>query len=36
MERIEGEYATVVGLPVAALAAALEQLGLAPWVSRGP
>ena len=35
VERIEGEYATVVGLPVAALAAALEQLGLAPWVRSG-
>ena len=33
VERIAGEYATVVGLPVAALAGALEQLGLAPWVS---
>ena len=34
VERIEGEYATVVGLPVAALGAALEDLGLAPWVGR--
>ena len=34
VERIEGSYATVVGLPVAALGAALEDLGLAPWVSR--
>ncbi|HMO01168.1 MAG TPA: Maf family protein [Miltoncostaeaceae bacterium] len=33
VERIEGSYATVVGLPVAALGAALEDLGLAPWVS---
>ena len=33
VERIEGGYATVVGLPVAALGAALEDLGLAPWVS---
>jgi len=33
VERIEGSYATVVGLPVAALGAALEELGLAPWVS---
>jgi septum formation protein len=31
VERIEGSYATVVGLPVAALGAALEDLGLAPW-----
>lgn len=29
--RIEGEYATVVGLPVAALARLLERVGLAPW-----
>ena len=36
VERIEGEYSTVVGLPVAALGAALEELGLAPWVSPGP
>ena len=36
VERIEGEYATVVGLPVAALAATLEEIGLAPWVSPGP
>jgi septum formation protein len=35
VERIEGGYATVVGLPVAALGAALEDLGLAPWVSAG-
>jgi nucleoside triphosphate pyrophosphatase len=34
VERIEGSYATVVGLPVAALGAALEELGLAPWVDR--
>lgn len=33
VERIEGSYATVVGLPVAPLGAALEDLGLAPWVS---
>lgn len=32
VERIEGSHATVVGLPVAALGAALEDLGLAPWV----
>ena len=35
MERIEGSYATVVGLPVAALGAALEDLGLAPWAGAG-
>jgi septum formation protein len=35
VERIEGSYATVVGLPVAALGAALEDLGLAPWTGRG-
>ena len=29
--RIEGDYTTVVGLPVAALAATLGGLGLAPW-----
>lgn len=33
VERIEGSYATVVGLPVAALGAALEDLGLAAWFS---
>jgi septum formation protein len=35
VERIEGSYATVVGLPVAALGAALEDLGLAPWAAPG-
>ena len=35
VERIEGSYATVVGLPVAALGAALEDLGLAPWAGAG-
>ena len=35
VERIEGSYATVVGLPVAALGAALEDLGLAPWTAGG-
>jgi septum formation protein len=35
VERIEGSYATVVGLPVAALGAALEDLGLAPWTADG-
>jgi len=35
VERIEGSYATVVGLPVAALGAALEDLGLAPWAAGG-
>ncbi len=29
--RIEGDYTTVVGLPVAGLAEALGALGLAPW-----
>jgi len=33
VERIEGDHATVVGLPVAALVEALEALGLAPWLS---
>lgn len=31
VERIEGDYTTVVGLPMAALAGALGELGLAPW-----
>lgn len=29
--RIEGDYTTVVGLPMAALGEALDALGLAPW-----
>ena len=33
IERIEGDHATVVGLPVAALVDALDALGLAPWLS---
>ncbi len=31
VERIEGDFTTVVGLPIAALVAALSDLGLAPW-----
>lgn len=31
--RIDGAHATVVGLPVAALGALLEELGLAPWTN---
>lgn len=31
VERIAGDYTTVVGLPVAALVTALGDLGLAPW-----
>ena len=34
--RIEGDHSTVVGLPVAALAALLDDLGLAPWSGGGP
>jgi septum formation protein len=33
VERIEGDYTTVVGLPVGALVTALGELGLAPWLS---
>lgn len=31
VERVEGDPTTVVGLPVGAVAALLEELGLAPW-----
>ena len=31
VERVEGDPTTVVGLPVAALGALLEDVGLAPW-----
>lgn len=31
VERIEGDYTTVVGLPMGALVAALTEIGLAPW-----
>ena len=31
VERVEGDPTTVVGLPVGALAALLEDVGLAPW-----
>ena len=31
VERIEGDYTTVVGLPLGALVTALDELGLAPW-----
>ncbi|HJZ61028.1 MAG TPA: Maf family protein [Miltoncostaeaceae bacterium] len=33
--RVEGDFTTVVGLPVAALVGLLEDLGIAPW-SDGP
>lgn len=33
--RIEGDHSTVVGLPLAALAALLERIGLAPWAGAG-
>lgn len=31
VERIDGDYANVVGLPVAAIARMLDEVGLAPW-----
>ena len=31
VERVEGDPTTVIGLPVGALAALLEDVGLAPW-----
>ncbi|MBJ7456985.1 MAG: Maf family protein, partial [Thermoleophilia bacterium] len=31
VERIEGDFTTVVGLPIGALVTALTELGLAPW-----
>jgi septum formation protein len=31
VERVEGDYTTVVGLPVAALIGLLAEVGLAPW-----
>ncbi len=31
VERVEGDYTTVVGLPMGALVTALAELGLAPW-----
>lgn len=31
VERIDGDFTTVVGLPVAAVVTALSDLGLAPW-----
>ena len=33
VERIAGDYTTVVGLPLGALVGALEELGLTPWVT---
>lgn len=35
VERIAGDYTTVVGLPLGALVTALGELGLAPWLSPG-
>lgn len=35
VERIEGDFTTVVGLPVGALVTALTELGLAPWLTPG-
>lgn len=31
VERVEGDPTTIIGLPVGAVAALLEELGLAPW-----
>ena len=31
VERVEGDPTTIIGLPVGAVAALLEDLGLAPW-----
>ena len=31
VERVEGDYTTVVGLPVGALVGLLSERGLAPW-----
>jgi predicted house-cleaning NTP pyrophosphatase (Maf/HAM1 superfamily) len=31
VERLDGDYTTVVGLPMAALVRLLEGAGLAPW-----
>ena len=36
VDRIDGDFTTVVGLPVARLVAILETLGLAPWQSSSP
>ena len=36
VERIEGAYTTVVGLPVATVATMLAEVGLAPWQASGP
>lgn len=35
VERIDGDYTNVVGLPLPTVATALEALGLAPWSPRG-
>lgn len=35
VERVEGDYTAVVGLPVAALVEELADLGLAPWSAPG-
>lgn len=36
VEGVNGDFTTVVGLPVAALARMLEDAGLAPWVAPAP